>query len=185
MSRAQRTWIVLFRGVGGDTLLPVKPLREALTEAGFDNVRSFINTGNVVLTSGDRPEEIIARIAPVVLREFQFAKAILVADLAEWQRLIDENPFPADVPQYLHAFLMEREPAAEAVEALRAKVRGTEQFSIKGRVLYYYTPDGFSNSRLHTKIERTLGLSVTARNWNSVLKLHALASGLQSPRAGS
>lgn len=172
------TWIVLFRGVGGATLLPVKPLAAALTEEGFENVQTYINTGNVVLKSSDTSEEIIRRIAPIVLKQFDFSKEILIASAAEWDGLIADNPFPEAVatPTKLHAYLMKQRPADKAIEALRAKADGPDEFEIRGRVLYYHTPQGISNARLFPKIERTLGVAATARNWNSVLKLQALAA---------
>jgi uncharacterized protein (DUF1697 family) len=172
------TWIVLFRGVGGATLLPVKPLAAALTEAGFESVRTYINTGNVILKSSNPAEKIIKRIAPIVLRQFDFSKDILVASAAEWEKLIADNPFPAAVsePTKLHAYLMQQRPEDVAVDALQAKADGPDEFHIRGRVLYYYTPQGISNARLFPKIERTLRVVATARNWNSVLKLQALAA---------
>jgi uncharacterized protein (DUF1697 family) len=170
-------YIVLFRGVGGATLLPVQPLRSALIEEGFENVKTYINTGNVVLSSSDKPEGIVKRVAAIALKKFEFSKHIMVASKAEWTKLIADNPFPDAViePTNLHAFLMEKNPHDNAVDALRAKADGPEEFQIRGRVLYYHTPQGFSNARLHPKIERTLEVAATARNWNSVLKLQELA----------
>ena len=174
------TWIILFRGVGGATLLPVQPLKAALIEEGFENVKTYINTGNVVLSSPDKPENIVKRIAAIALKQFDFSKHIMIASRAEWTKLIADNPFPDAVnePTSLHAFLMEEKPHDKAVEALRAKADGPEEFQIRGRVLYYHTPHGFSNARLHPKIERTLQVAATARNWNSVLKLQDLAAAI-------
>lgn len=172
------TWIVLFRGVGGATLLPVKPLAAALIEEGFEGVKTYINTGNVILKSPDSAEKVIKRVAPIVLKQFDFSKDILIASAAEWDKLVAENPFPEVVnePTKLHAYLMKQTPDDKAIEALRAKADGPDDFQIRGRVLYYHTPQGISNARLFPKIERTLGVVATARNWNSVLKLQALAA---------
>ncbi|MEP7454998.1 DUF1697 domain-containing protein [Phyllobacterium sp. SB3] len=172
------TWIVLFRGVGGATLLPVKLLAAALTEEGFEGVKTYINTGNVILKSRASAEKVIKRIAPIVLKQFDFSKDILIASAAEWNTLVADNPFPQAVnePTKLHAYLMNQKPDDKAIEALRAKADGPDEFQIRGRVLYYYTPQGISNARLFPKIERTLGVVATARNWNSVLKLQALAA---------
>lgn len=174
------SWIILFRGVGGATLLPVKPLKAALIEDGFKNVATYINTGNVVLSSPQSPENIVKRIAAIARKQFDFSKHIMIASGAEWTKLIADNPFPHALsePTKLHAFLMERQPDDKAVEALQMKSNGPEEFQIRGRVLYYYTPQGFSNARLHPKIERTLGVAATARNWNSVLKLQDLAAAI-------
>ncbi|MBB3147625.1 uncharacterized protein (DUF1697 family) [Phyllobacterium trifolii] len=170
-------WIILFRGVGGDTLLPVQPLKAALVEEGFESVVTYINTGNVVLTSNDRPKRIAKRVATTALEHFGFSKHIMIVSRAEWAKLITQNPFPLAVsePAKLHAYVLERTPDAEAVKALEQKATGPEQFEIRGRVLYYYAPHGVSNARLHPKIEKTLKVAATARNWNTVLKLAHLA----------
>ena len=170
-------WIILFRGVGGDTLLPVQPLKAALVEEGFESVVTYINTGNVVLTSNDRPKRIVKRVATIALEHFGFSKHIMIVSRAEWAKLITQNPFPLAVsePAKLHAYVLERTPDAEAVKALEQKAIGPEQFEIRGRVLYYYAPQGVSNARLHPKIEKTLKVAATARNWNTVLKLAHLA----------
>ena len=174
------TWIVLFRGVGGDTLLPVQPLKAALIEEGFESVVTYINTGNVVLTSNDRPKRIVKRVATIALKHFGFSKHIMIVSKAEWVKLIANNPFPLAVsePAKLHVYVLERAPDAETVKALAQKAIGPEQFEIKDRVLYYYTPQGVSNARLHPKIETTLKIAATARNWNTVLKLAHLAKQL-------
>jgi uncharacterized protein (DUF1697 family) len=170
------TWIVLFRGVGGDTLLPVQPLKQALLDEGFRSVATYINTGNVVLVSNDTPKRIARHVADIALEHFGFSKHIMIVSRTEWGRLIADNPFPlVSEPAKLHAYVLERAPDPEAVEALKQKARGPEQFEIKGRVLYYYTPQGVSNARLHAKIEPTLKIAATARNWNTVVKLSHLA----------
>ncbi|MDR6632569.1 uncharacterized protein (DUF1697 family) [Phyllobacterium sp. 1468] len=171
-------WIILFRGVGGDTLLPVQPLKAALIEEGFESVVTYINTGNVILTSNDSPRRIVERVAKIALDHFGFSKHIMIVSRAEWSKVITQNPFPLAVsePAKLHAYILERTPDAEAVQALEQKALGPEQFEIRGGVLYYYTPQGVSNARLHPKIEKTLKVAATARNWNTVLKLAHLAA---------
>ena len=158
-------------------MLPVQPLKAALVEEGFGSVVTYINTGNVVLTSNDRPKRIAKRVATTALEHFGFSKHIMIVSRAEWAKLITQNPFPLAVsePAKLHAFVLERTPDAEAVKALEQKAIGPEQFEIRGRVLYYYAPQGVSNARLHPKIEKTLKVAATARNWNTVLKLAHLA----------
>ena len=71
-------YIVLFRGVGGATQLPVKPLREALTAAGFKDVATYINSGNAVLSSRKGAASVTADVAKITKKEFGFDKAIHV-----------------------------------------------------------------------------------------------------------
>ncbi|MEK1889363.1 MAG: DUF1697 domain-containing protein [Phyllobacterium sp.] len=176
------TYIVLFRGVGGATLLPVKPLKDALVDAGFTEVATYINTGNVVLVSDSARQTILQRVAAITLEKFGFAKAIMILSREEWSGLIAANPFPERAAEgnKLHAFVLEKEPDSEAVNALERKAVGLpEQFMVVGKVLYYYPPQGASQSKLHGKIESTLRVIATARNWNTVLKLGELAERLE------
>ena len=175
MSRT--TYIVLFRGVGGATQLPTARLRSALGAAGFENVVTYINSGNAVLSSALDSERVLGEVADIVHAKFGFAKAIMIATSAEWARLVKGNPFPraVETPTRLHAFLLEKKPAPAAVAALAAKTTGTERVAVISRVAYLHTPDGFGNSKLAAVVERTPGVAATARNWNTVLKLQALA----------
>lgn len=173
------TYIVLFRGVGGATQLPTAPLRAALTAAGFLDVATYINSGNAVVRSPKDADRVRAEIGEISHAKFGFTKDIMVASAAEWSRLVKGNPFPdaVETPTRLHAFLLEKKPARSAVAALEAKATGSERFAFAGRVLYLHTPEGFGTSKLAPVVERTLDVAATARNWNTVLRLHAMAQG--------
>src|SRR5690606_22591060 len=139
----------LFRGVGGKTQLPVAPLREKLTQAGFDKVATYINSGNAVLKSALAPDEVAARVAEICTRGFAFDKDVHVRTEAEWRALIDANPFPqaAATPTKLHAAILEAEPAPERIEALRALAAPGEDIAVVGKVAYLHTPHGFGTSK--------------------------------------
>src|SRR3954447_21710447 len=92
--KPKTAYILLFRGVGGATQLPTAPLREALAEAGFENVATYINSGNAVLRSVLSREEVIASIARICEDRFGFTKAIHAPTMAEWESLVGNNPFP-------------------------------------------------------------------------------------------
>src|SRR6476661_4633926 len=116
-------YIILFRGVGGKTQLPAKILREKLTEAGFENVTTYINSGNAIVRSRLSQKKVIATIAELCRREFKFDKAIFAPTLAEWDEVIARNPFgksAASAPKTVHAALLEGTPKAEDVERIRA-----------------------------------------------------------------
>src|SRR5215470_10941437 len=119
--KTKTAYIILFRGVGGATQLPVAPLREALTEAGFENVATYINSGNAVLRSHLSREKVIATVAVICRDRFGFTKAILAPSLEEWSALIGNNPFPQAIatPTCLHAAVLAGKPAAEAVSRLQ------------------------------------------------------------------
>ena len=170
-------FIVLFRGVGGATQLPVKPLREKLAEAGFADVATYINSGNAVVKSRLSREKAVARIADICRREFGFDKDIHALTADEWRALIAKNPFPeaVEVPKYLHAAVLEKAPAQANVDRIRAYAVDGERIGIVGTVAYLHTPHGFGTSKMAERFDNLIGVANTARNWNTVLKLMELA----------
>lgn len=170
-------YIVLFRGVGGATQLPVAKLRAALTKAGFGHVSTYINSGNAILASDRGRQETHRLIGDIARRDFDFDQEIMLASRDEWQRIIDANPFPeaADSPTRLHVFVLKDEPKQKDVEALQARAAG-ERLHVSGNILYLHVPDGFSASKLPPVVDRLLGTVSTARNWRTVLALGKLAS---------
>jgi uncharacterized protein (DUF1697 family) len=172
-----QVFIVLFRGVGGETKLPTAPLREALTDAGFRNVVTYIASGNAVLTSDLPANAVRARVAAIAKEKFGFSKEIMVLTRKAWAELIAKNPFPeaVDHPTTLHAFALASRPSKDAVAALSAKASPHERVSVSGKVLYFHAPEGLGTSKLPPAIDRTLKVTTTARNWNTVLKLAELA----------
>jgi uncharacterized protein (DUF1697 family) len=167
-------FIILFRGVGGKTQLPTKELRENLTEAGFEKVATYINSGNAVVRSRLPRTKVIARIADICREEFGFEKAIFAPTLEEWERLAANNPFAKQAnaaPTTVHAALLEGKPKPEDVERVRACAVGGEDLQIVENVAYLHTPAGFGKSRMASKFDAWIGVVNTARNWNTVLKL--------------
>jgi uncharacterized protein (DUF1697 family) len=178
MAANETVYIVLFRGVGGATQLPTAQLRAALTNAGFRNVATYINSGNAIVASELNADHVTARIAALVERKFSFTKEILVVNFAEWSRIVDGNPFSEGIaePTKLHVFVLKSEPAKESVAELAANaVPDIERFVLKGTALYLFTPKGFSRSKLGTKIDKVLKVATTARNWRTVLALAEIA----------
>jgi uncharacterized protein (DUF1697 family) len=175
-TREKTAYVLLFRGVGGATQLPTAPLREALTEAGFENVATYINSGNAVLRSHLPREKVIASVAEICKDRFSFTKAILAPTLEEWSVLIGNNPFPQAVatPTCLHAAVLAEKPAAEAVSRLRGFAAEGEGIEAVGNVAYLHTPAGFGKSKLAEKFDKGIGVVNSARNWNTVLKLMEL-----------
>ena len=174
-------YIILFRGVGGATQLPTKPLRETLTEAGFKDVATYINSGNAVLSSRKGAASVTAEIARITKKEFGFDKAIHVVTREEWADLITNNPFPdaVTVPKLLHAAVLADRPEKGKVEALRAFAKGGERIEIVGKVAYLHTPEGFGTSKLAEKFDKGIGVPNTARNWNTVVALARMADAIK------
>jgi uncharacterized protein (DUF1697 family) len=170
-------YILLFRGVGGATQLPTKPLREALARAGFENAGTYINSGNAYLKTNLSRAEMLKTVADICREKFGFTKAIYAPSLADWKKLIKQNPFPdaLDVPKFVHAAVLDAKPDPARVETIRAYAAKGERIEVIDKVAYLHTPNGFGTSKLAEKFDKGIGVGNTARNWNTVLKLLELA----------
>ncbi|HLP78757.1 MAG TPA: DUF1697 domain-containing protein [Candidatus Paceibacterota bacterium] len=170
-------YLILFRGVGGKTQLSTRPLRETLTEAGFENVATYINSGNAIVRSQMNRKQVIATIAGLCRKRFGFEKAIFAPTLAEWNDLIANNPFveaAAHAPTTVHAALLENAPKPEDVRRIHACGVNGEAIEVIGKVAYLHTPHGFGRSKMGAKFDQWIGVTNTARNWNTVLNLAEL-----------
>jgi uncharacterized protein (DUF1697 family) len=170
-------YLILFRGVGGKTQLPVSALREKLTAAGFENVATYINSGNAIVRSRMNQKKVIAAIAELCRKEFDFDKAIFAPTLEEWNEVIAKNPFAkaaVAMPKWVHAALLESKPKSEDLERVRACAVKGEEIEVVGNVAYIHTPHGFGTSKMAAKFDAWIGVTNTARNWNTVLKLAEL-----------
>jgi len=167
-------YLILFRGVGGKTQLPTKALRERLTEAGFENAATYINSGNAIVRGRLKRDKVIATIASLCRRHFDFNKAIFAPTLAEWDQMIARNPFAkaaATAPTTVHAALLTESPMSEHIERIRAFAVDGEELEIVGNVAYLHTPQGFGKSKMAVSFDKSIGVINTARNWNTMLKL--------------
>jgi len=170
-------YLILFRGVGGKTQLPVKVLREKLAAAGFENVATYINSGNAIVRSRMNQKKVIVTVEEICRKEFGFEKAIFAPTLEEWDEVIAKNPFAkaaAATPKWVHAALLEAAPKKENVERVRSCAVKGEKIEVIEGVAYLHTPHGFGTSKMAEKFDAWIGVTNTARNWNTVLKLAEL-----------
>ncbi|MCY4631718.1 MAG: DUF1697 domain-containing protein [bacterium] len=173
------TWIVLLRGVnvGGRRKLPMAELRELLAEVGFENVRTYIQSGNIVVDSPDGDRDSVARsIRGAIEGHFGFAPHTFVLDVDAFDAAIAANPFPQGEqdPKAVHFFfLAEPDPAAD-LDGLRELATQGEEFVLTEGVLYLHTPGGFGRSKLVERLPRFIDTEMTARNHRSVKAIRAL-----------
>ena len=180
-----RVYVALFRGVnvGGKNRLPMKELAVALEGRGCRNVKTYIQSGNVVFASSEPDSARLAsQIAGAVEQGFGFAPYVLVLSPEDIERAIESNPFPdaAADPSHLHLSFLASEPAAPQQDKIEGLRGATERFRLVGRVFYLHAPDGVGNSKLAASVERLLGIPVTDRNWTTALKLRGMARELAS-----
>lgn len=172
------SFVIVFRGVGGATQLPVKRLKECLTDAGFKKVATYINSGNAVLASDLPRQAIVKRVAEICERKLDFTKAVYAVSREEWAAIIAKNPFPEAVaaPTTLHAAVLASAPDPARIAALNALGGGTDHILVIDQIAYLHTPNGFGRSKLAERFDKDIGVANTARNWNTVLKLMELVN---------
>lgn len=165
------TWIALLRGinVGGHHIIRMKDLASLLEADGFPGVRTYIQSGNVVLQSKERPG---ARIAALIERHYGFRPPVLVLSAGELRQAAARNPFDPEGGSKVHFYFCAPEPRSADIELLESLKGPNEAYQLSGGVLYLYAPDGIGRSRLAEKIGKALpGTDITARNLNTVNKL--------------
>jgi len=172
--------IALLRAVNvGGRSMAMAELRAMVTGLGFSDVRTLLQSGNLVFRGDGEDEAVEARLEAESEKRFGFHADFLVRDLDEWDAVIASNPFTDEArndPARLMVVTLKAPTGAEGLAALRAAIKGREYADAKGRAVYIVYPDGQGESKLIiTVIERALGVRGTARNWNTVLKLAALA----------
>jgi uncharacterized protein (DUF1697 family) len=174
--------IVLLRGVnlGPTNRVSMPELRGLLEQAGFADVQTYVQSGNVVLTSRLAPQTVGKRCAAAIAEALGLELELVVRTREELAAVVRRNPLrdvATDPKRYQVSFL-DREPPAELVRSLEALVAPPERFFAQGRELYAWHPRGVARSKLWAKLaSRSLGPTATARNWTTVTRLLELASG--------
>ena len=172
--------IVLLRGInlGSHNRIAMPALREALTGAGFEDVRTYLQSGNVVLASDATPERLAAQCEHLIADAFGLTLSVIVRTRDELADVVRRNPL-ADVavnPKRYQVTFLAAELDSEEVEKLAALAAPSERFTTIGREVYAWHPDGVARSRLWARLAgQGLGLSATSRNWTTVTNLVAIA----------
>ncbi len=170
------TFVALFRGinVGGHNKLPMAELTAALQQLEFDNVRTYIQSGNVVFGSTETKKEVlIKKIRELIQNKFGFDPVILLLSAGEFKKTIRDNPFlqAESEPTSLHLYFLESEAQNPDFQKLEKLKQNNEKFKLINKVFYLYAPDGIGRSKLAAGVEKALGVPVTARNWRTVNKI--------------
>jgi len=175
-------WIGMLRGVnvGGAHKVPMERLRSICAALGFGKPQTFIQSGNVVFEADERDRLVLAaRMEDELEREFGFRAAVILRSRAEMRGVVTRNPFAGreDVaPHKLLVTFLDSDPGEAARLAVRGILVSPEELFIDGSELFIYYPAGSGQSKLPVaKIDRAHGQVGTSRNWNSVLKLMAMA----------
>ena len=173
--------IVLLRGIniGSRNRISMPELREALEDAGFKDVRTHLQSGNVVLESTAKPESVARKCEKVISERFKLETPVIVRTRAELAGVVKRNPLgkvATDPKRYQVSFLSAR-LSAKVVRELKDAAADSEQVVAIGREVYAWHPRTIARSKLWTKLAgKGLGVTATSRNWATVEALLELSS---------
>jgi uncharacterized protein (DUF1697 family) len=170
------TYIALFRGinVGGKNSLPMKDLASIFECLGASNVKTYIQSGNVVFQIALKDISSFSKRLGIEIRERRgFEPHILVIEPSEVETAMTNNPFPEaeSEPSSLHLGFLAFAPENPDLKKLESLRKDSERFCLIDRIFYLHAPEGVGRSKLAASSEKLLGVPMTDRNWNTVCKL--------------
>lgn len=172
--------VLLLRGINiGKRRVPMPALRQLLTDAGYEDVQTYVQSGNVVLSSSASPRTLERESAMLISERFGFEIPVIVRTGRELARVVDANPLGdvADNPKRYQVCFLAGQLDKPTADRLRELVVAPEALAIDGREIYAWHPEGVARSKLwNTLAGKTLGVTATARNWTTVETLLAMAS---------
>jgi len=154
-------------------------LRQSLADAGFGNVRTYVQSGNVVLDSELPPEALAQAVSDVIAARFELSIPVVARSAQELAAVVELNPLAevATNPKRYQVAFLDREPDPAVVERLRAAAGEDEAFAHDGREFYTWHADGVARSKLWAAVAaKGLGVTATSRNWTTVTTLLEMAS---------
>jgi uncharacterized protein (DUF1697 family) len=176
--------VALIRGinVGRAKRVAMAELRSLVEKLGYGNVRTLLNSGNIVFTTPRAaPGDAAARIEKALAAELGVTARVTVVMAADLAAAIADNPLHevAHDPARLLVAVLRDSADRSKLEPLLKQDWAAEAFALGGRVAYLWCADGILASRLAAEVGRVLGDAVTSRNWATMLKLHALTEELR------
>jgi uncharacterized protein (DUF1697 family) len=179
--------ISMLRGVnvGGRHKIGMEALRKLYASLCLRNAQTYIQSGNVVFTTDERDLDLVGgRIGTAIERAFGFRPEIVLRTVNQLRELVAGNPFAARTgldPRKLVVMFPAGDPGAENLRQLLAIEADPEELRVKGRHLYIWFPNGVGRAKLSLAlVEKTLKIPATGRNWNTVVRLLAMAEAMET-----
>jgi len=160
-------------------------LRAALGEAGFTDVRTYLQSGNVILNGGEKPDVVARRVRSVIVEAFGLDIAVVARTRAQLAKVLDLNPLGkvATDPKRYQVIFLEAKPPRDLARRLEETAAAEERVIVHGREIYAWHPHTVARSRLSALLaDKKLGVTATARNWRTVQKLLETADAPERSR---
>ena len=176
------TYIALLRGinVSGQRMIAMKDLKALLIKAGYEQVMTYIQSGNIVFKSSEANKKTLEKdIGEVIEKYYGFAVPIVVITEEELEKIIKKNPYNDGKKDSskLHITFLDTMPEKKLLETTRDEKFQSDEFHIDNTIIYLYCPDGYGMTKFSTMFfERKLAVTATTRNWKTLLELEKLAT---------
>ncbi|WP_275314703.1 DUF1697 domain-containing protein [Tenacibaculum bernardetii] len=170
-----KKYIVLLRGinVSGKNKLPMLDLRELLNDLQFQNIQTYIQSGNIILESDENKRTICKKIKDGIFDEFGYDVPVIIRTVSEWKKAINNYPFSLENEKIVAFTFLDRKTE---ISEIVVKNIEEDKCKIDNDVVYLYCPTGFGKAKLtNNLIEKKLNAIATTRNLRTTLKLLELA----------
>lgn len=177
------SFVALLRGVNvGGKVAKMEAVRASFEALGLENVRTYVQSGNVLFTAKSGTEAALGKkIAARLAADIGFPIAVQVFSAADLARVAAQNPFVKEKgidPKRLHVTFLDGPASAAGLEKMQSLAAAHERFVCRGTAVYLSCPDGYGRSKLNNNaFERALKVGATTRNWNTVTTLVRLLEG--------
>ncbi|WP_111309359.1 DUF1697 domain-containing protein [Confluentibacter sediminis] len=174
-----KTYIALLKGinVGGHKKVPMAELRELLKNAKFQNVQTYIQSGNVIFQSSERPSQLENKIQKLIVTQFGFEVSVIVKTNKELQIIFEACPFSKEKKENSYFIILNKIPETSLLKEVDKIPYENEEVVIKNDCLYFYCSTGYGKTKFNMNTyERKLKVIGTARNYNTMLKLLSLST---------
>ena len=179
------TYVILLRAVnvGGTGKLPMADFKRVLTELGFKNVETYIQSGNAVVDAKGSAATVAKAVVASLAKLTGAPVGVVVRTHEELDRLINDNPYAAEAAadgSKVHVGFLAGPAGKDATTALDGIIakypKRRDQYHLAGSTLYLHLPDGAAETKFSGKgLDKAIGVIGTGRNWNTVLKLDAMS----------
>ena len=176
-----KTYIALLRGinVSGQKKIRMADLKSQLDELGWEGIRTYIQSGNIVFKSADgNPVLLAQKIKQKLQEKYGFEVPTLVLEPRELMHIINNNPFtrdPETAQERLYVTFLFDTPRADLVRKPREPKQSNEQFLIDDKIIFLYYPAGYGRAVMNNNaFEKGLKVEATKRNWKTINKLHEM-----------
>ncbi len=170
-------YVGLLKGVnvGGNNKVNMETLRAVCENIGFTNVKTYINSGNIIFDSSESTNDNLAKkISDAIEREFSLNIRVVVRSMDEINSIIAKNPFAGkfEEEKNMHILFLNEPVPAEKAELLISQNTESEQYAVIDYEIYCLLNEGFLSSLLGKNyIDKKLKIPSTARNWRTVNKI--------------